>query len=234
MTRGSSAVRIVVVDDHPIFRDGLRRILALDRRFRVCGEAGNAVEGLDLVLKHQPDVLLLDVAMPGPSGLDVLRDVLRASRDTKPIVLTAGLNRGQFLQALKFGARGVVLKESATDVLFKAILAVARGEYWIYEESAEHIGECYRIAGQARPVNTLDYGLTPREQDILGMLIRGASNREIATHFGVAEETVKHHVSSMLQKCNVSSRMELAMFAINHGLLTDDVNGRMNRRSEPQ
>jgi two-component system nitrate/nitrite response regulator NarL len=215
----STAVRIVVVDDHPIFRDGLRRLLEADG-FEVVGEAGDGLQALRLVQELHPDVLLLDMSMPGVSGLDVLKR-LPSDSPVRTILLTAGVEQNEILEALQLGARGVVLKESTTAMLYKSIRCVTIGEYWLARNSVADLVEAMR--GLTRQIGALEkhsspFGLTRREQDIVAGVATGESNREIAERLSIREDTVKHHLSNIFDKVGVFSRLELAVFAINHGL----------------
>jgi two-component system, NarL family, nitrate/nitrite response regulator NarL len=217
-------VRIVVVDDHPIFRDGLKRLLEAEG-FLVVGETGDGTEALRLVVQLQPDVLLLDLAMPGVSGLDVLKR-LPVDSPVRTIVLTAGIDSREVVAALQLGARGVVLKESTTAMLYKAIRCVTLGQYWLPRGSVSTVVQAMRSL--ARQVGALErssspFGLTRREQDIVSGVAAGESNREIAARLKIREDTVKHHLSNIFDKVGVFSRLELAVFAINHRLSGDEV-----------
>jgi two-component system, NarL family, nitrate/nitrite response regulator NarL len=216
----AAKIRIVIVDDHLIFRDGLTRLLEAEDDFTVVGNAADGLEALKLVSRLQPDVLLLDLAMPGVSGLEVLKR-LPADCPVRVIVVTAGINPRDIVTALQFGARGVVLKESTTQLLFKAIRCVTSGQYWLARDSVANVIQAMR--GLAQQLGSLEkraspFGLTPREHDIVSGVACGESNREIAQRLSIREDTVKHHLSNIFDKVGVFSRLELAVFAINHGL----------------
>jgi two-component system, NarL family, nitrate/nitrite response regulator NarL len=219
MAKKSSEVRILIADDHPIFRDGLRRLLQSEG-MRVVGEAPNGDEAVKLARQLSPDILLLDVAMPQKPGLEALRELAEAKTPVRTILLTAAIERSQIVEALQLGARGVVLKESATQLLLKSIQAVMRGEFWVGRESVSDLVQTLRdlmpsAGGEARKTK---YGLTPRELEIISAIVAGYSNRDIAQKFSISEQTVKHHLTNTFDKLGVSTRLELALYAVNHGL----------------
>lgn len=211
-------IRIVTADDHPIFRDGLRRLLEAEEGFEVVGEAGSGREAVDRVAALVPDVLLLDLAMPDGSGLDVLRAIDR-SLGVRPILLTAAADKRDMLEALQLGARGLVLKHSATPLLHKCIRTVVAGEYWFGRDRMPDLVEALRQlreVPQLSPVQTL----TRREIHVITAVAGGATNRDISEELGLSEQTVKNHLSHIFDKVGVSNRLELALYAIHHKLLS--------------
>jgi DNA-binding NarL/FixJ family response regulator len=213
-------VRILIADDHPLFRDGLRRLLSSEAGFEVVGEGADGEEILAVARRTSADLLLLDLSMPRRGGMEVLRELAIANIGLRTLLLTASIDKIQIIQALKLGACGVILKESTTQQLFESIRCVMAGQFWIGNESVSDVVRALRgrspaeIAG-ARP---RDFGLTPRELEVVGMIIAGYSNPDIAQRCCISEQTVKHHVSNIFNKLGVSNRLELALFAVNHRL----------------
>ena len=218
----SGTIRIAIADDHPIFRDGLRRLLESEPNLQVVGEAADGRQAIDLVTETRPDILLLDVAMPNLPGLEALRELSESKSPVRVIILTASIERPQMLQALQLGAKGIVLKESATQVLMKSLIAVMEGSYWVGKESVPDLRELV-----LKDMPTLEgaspgekWGLTRREMQMVAAIVEGSSNRDMAQRFGVREDTVKHHLTSIFSKLGVTTRLELALFALEHKLVT--------------
>jgi DNA-binding NarL/FixJ family response regulator len=218
----SNPVRILIADDHPIFRDGLRRLLESEANLRVVGEAANGTEAVALTHQLQPDILLLDLAMPGVPGMEALRELSQTKSPVRTILLTASVERPDMLHALQLGARGVVLKESATQVLLKSIERVMAGEYWVGREAVPDLKELV-LKDVAPEVPFERYGLTRREMQMVSAIVDGLSNREIAQKFNVREDTVKHHLTSIFSKLGVGTRLELALFALENRLVSKSV-----------
>jgi len=214
-------IRIVIADDHPIFRDGLRRLLESEDDMKVVGEACDGREAVKLATEIKPDILLLDLAMPHHTGLDALRDLSTSGAGAvRIILLTAAVEKKQMVEALQLGARGVVLKDSATQLLLKSIHAVMAGEYWVGRDSVSNLVQYLRNLMQSTNEESKQkkFGLTPRELEIVAAVVAGYANREIAEYFKISEDTVKHHLSNIFDKLGVSTRLELALFAVNQGL----------------
>jgi two-component system nitrate/nitrite response regulator NarL len=211
-------VRIVIADDHPIFRDGLRRLIEAEPDLSVVGQAIDAVEAIAQAQSLRPDVLLLDVAMPEVSGLEALQAIAERPDGPRVILLTAAIDKPDIVRALQLGARGVVLKESATALLFKAIRIVMDGGYWVGRESVSDLLIALRNLGP-QPEPPRRAGLTARELQIVGLILAAAGNKKIADTLNISEKTVKHHLTNIFEKLGVSNRLELALYAAQHNLL---------------
>ena len=215
-------MRILLADDHPIFRDGLRRLLEAEPDLKVIGEACDGSEAVKMARELKPDILLLDLAMPRMPGLEALREMSSgpASNSVRVILLTAAAEKKQIVEALQLGARGVVLKDSATQLLLKSIHTVMSGEYWVGRESVSNLVQYLRnlVQSSGEEAKQKKFGLTPRELEIVSAVVAGYSNKEIAEYFKISEDTVKHHLSNIFDKLGVSTRLELALFAVNQAL----------------
>ncbi len=221
-SRRSQPIRILLADDHPIFRDGLRRLLEAEPDLKVIGEACDGAEAVKMARELKPDILLLDLAMPRMPGLEALREMSSGPANTsvRVILLTAAAEKKQIVEALQLGARGVVLKDSATQLLLKSIHTVMSGEYWVGRESVSNLVQYLRNLVQSfgEESKQKKFGLTPRELEIVSAVVAGYSNKEIAEYFKISEDTVKHHLSNIFDKLGVSTRLELALFAVNQAL----------------
>jgi len=212
----TTPIRIMIADDHAMFREGLRRVLEFDSSFVVIGEAKDGVEVLELAPKLKPRILLLDVQMPRQSGLELLPEVVRQLPKTRIIFLTASIETHEAIEALRIGARGIVMKDSASQILVGCIHAVLAGDYCVGREIIHNLHEYLsRLVGESRKSR---YGLTDREIEIVSAVLEGFSNKEMARQFKISEDTVKHHMSNIFTKTGVSSRLELALFAKHHKL----------------
>jgi len=214
-------IRILVADDHPIFRDGLRKLLEAEPDFHVIGEASDGQEAVRLAHELKPDILLLDLAMPHQPGLDALRELSAASAPVRTILLTVAVDKAQLVEALQLGARGVVLKETSTELLLKSIRSVVAGQFWVGREAVTDLVRVLRdlIPAAGAEAKKKAFGLTPRELEIVSAIVLGYTNRDIARKFTISEDTVKHHLTNIFDKVGVSNRLELALFAIEHRLI---------------
>jgi two-component system nitrate/nitrite response regulator NarL len=217
MSARRARTRILIADDHLVVRAGLRQLLKSASDFIVVGEAVDGSEAVALTASLCPDVLLIDLAMPGVGGLEALRTLADVRLPVRPIVLTASLKRDEMIKALQLGARAIVLKDVPGDLLFSAIRTVMAGRYWVGRESAADLTAAPRTFSipKAQPVKS--FGLTPRQLDVVSSVGAGLTNKEIAARLSVSEQTVKHHLTQIFDKLGVSSRVELAVFATHHG-----------------
>ncbi len=216
-------IRIVIADDHPIFRDGLKQLLALEKDFEVVGEAGDGDEVLPAVEKHHPDILLLDLKMPGTHGLSILQKMQTAQSPTKVIVLTASEDKNEFVQAMKLGTCGIVLKQSATELLFKSIRKVYEGEIWLDSHTTAAVIRQFASGEEPSPSPANGRArerlpLSQREREIVTLVAQGFKNKEMAEKMFISEQTVKNHLHNIFDKLGVSDRLELALYAIHRKL----------------
>jgi len=214
------AIRLMIADDHSIFRDGLKKLIETQPDFTFIGEASDGREAVKRARELKPDVMTLDLSMPRMSGLEVAAELNRTQTGVRIIMLVAELDRPGTIKALENGVRGIVLKESATELLFKAIRCVMAGEYWVGRDTVSDLVRTLgRLSnGSAVPARS-KFGLTRRELDVLPFVVAGLTNKEIADKHGLSEETIKHHLTNIFDKTGASNRLELAVFALHHQLV---------------
>ena len=215
---GEAEVRVVIADDHAMFRAGLRKLLEAEQGFAVLGEAQDGVEAVTLTRRLKPDVLLLDIAMAGMNGMDVLQFLYAEQTPVRIVILTASISPSQMTEALKVGAAGVLMKTAATELLYQCIRSVAKGQYWVGRDVVGSLVEALATARRSEKAAGRPFGLTMRELEVVQLIGEGCSNPEIAKRLGIAEDTVKHHLSRAFDKTGTSSRVELALFAHHHRL----------------
>jgi two-component system, NarL family, nitrate/nitrite response regulator NarL len=213
-------IRIVIADDHPVARIGVKNMLQSDPDLEVIGEASDGDEAITATLELLPDILLLDVQMPRLPGLEAMRAIMSGSPTVKILLLTSTITSQQIIEALQIGARGIVLKDALADHLATAIRAVSSGDYWIGGKRVVNLlGALHELMLQAAVPERKTYGLTPRELEVVGCIVEGCSNRDIAKQYSISEERVKRHLSKVFDKTGVSTRLEVALFAIAHQVL---------------
>jgi two-component system nitrate/nitrite response regulator NarL len=213
-------VRVMVVDDHTLFRRGLIALLSADPRLAVVGEAADAAEALVRAPALAPDVILLDNHLPGATGIDALPGLREAVPGVKALMLTVSEDERDLARALTAGASGYLLKTAEADWLVASILRAVEGESVISPEMTTKLVAALRQSSAPPPAaHSPADALSPRERDILRELARGASNKEIARALDIAETTVKVHVQSVLRKLDLPSRVHAALYAVEHGLI---------------
>jgi two-component system, NarL family, nitrate/nitrite response regulator NarL len=224
-----SKIRIVVADDHPIFRDGLCKLLALEEDFEVVAQAQDGRQVLDVLQQHEPDILLLDLKMPGLDGLATLQRLQIAKNKTRVIVLTASDDKNEFVQAMKLGTSGIVLKQTATELLIKSIRKVHAGEIWLDSHTTAAVIRQFVANDEApapapisaaAPRERERSPLSQREREIVALVAQGFKNKEMAEKMFISEQTVKNHLHNIFDKLGVSDRLELALYAIHNNLHT--------------
>ncbi|HEX3128145.1 MAG TPA: response regulator transcription factor [Thermoanaerobaculia bacterium] len=210
-------IRIVLADDHPLILDALVNLLRAEDGFEVAAICANGAEALDAVRRHRPDVLILDLRMPGLDGLAVLRAIAGESLPTRTILLTAEIQESEILEAMRLGVRGVVLKEMASGSVVQCVRKVHAGELWLEKRSAANLIE--KMARREEGASESMALLTSREKEIVILIGRGLRNKEIAARLSIGEQTVKVHLSHIYEKFGVDGRLALLRYAEDKGLL---------------
>ncbi|EFM17637.1 Nitrate, nitrite response regulator protein [Pantoea agglomerans 299R] len=207
---------LLLIDDHPMLRSGLKQLIALDERLQVVAEAGNGIDGLTLAQLHDPDLILLDLNMPGLNGLDTLTQLREIALSGRVVVFSVSDNEEDVISALKRGADGYLLKDMEPEDLLKALHQAAAGQIVLSEALTPILVARLREAqpGQTRDINQL----TRREREILQLISDGMTNKAIARKLDISESTVKVHVKYLLKKMNLKSRLEAAVWALQNGL----------------
>jgi two-component system nitrate/nitrite response regulator NarL len=235
--RAPRKIRVVVADDECMFRTSLRHLLTapsavirdvygieVGAEFDVVGEAGTGEETVALVGSVHPDLLLLDLSMPRMCGLSALRNLHVDGKAPHTVVLAGDVSKADLVTAVQLGVRGLVLKNSATELLFQAIVSVVGGQYWVAPALVAELLEVVRTFA-APAVNDTQTGrtavLTRREREVLSLVVAGYANKEIAKTFSVSEETIKHHLTRMFDKVGAANRVELTIVATERGLVSD-------------
>jgi NarL family two-component system response regulator LiaR len=213
----ADAIRVLLVDDHAVVREGLRNFLALQDGLEIVGEASDGNEAIEQAQRLEPDVILMDLVMPGLDGIGAMRQLRARSPASRVIVLTSFLEDERVLPAIQAGAAGYLLKNVAPAELARAIRAAHAGEAIIDPTAAARLVQA--IADDARPRIEEPERLTRRERDVLELIARGRSNKRIALELGISEKTVKTHVGHLLAKLGVTDRTQAALMAVEEGLV---------------
>ena len=208
-------IRIVLIDDHTLFRSGIKALLARQEDFEVIGEASDGLSGVKLVEQQQPDVVLLDLDMPVMNGREALAQILSSRPDQTVVMLTVSEDSEDLTECMRLGARGFLLKNINAEFLVDAIKKAANGDNVFSPEMTARLVQSLISPNTPQPAGALDT-LTPREMEILGHLAAGHSNKVIARKLDLAESTIKVHVQSILRKLELSSRVQAAVYAVQH------------------
>jgi two-component system nitrate/nitrite response regulator NarL len=216
-------IKLLIADDHAIFRDGLRKLLDSEEEITIVGEARNGAECIKMLGKLKPDILLLDLRMPDTDGFAVLEQANFDTIPTRVIVLTAAEDDRDVVRAMRLGARGVLLKESAIDLLVKSIYRVHAGEIWLDSHMTAEVINTFSASSKSgsRSEKRL---LSDREMEIVQLVAQGFHNKEIGKELFISENTVKNHLHNIFDKIGVSDRLEMMLYAIHHRLI-DKPNG---------
>ena len=221
MQEAMQRIRVLLAESQAILREGLRHLLELEHDLEIAGETGDGSELTRLAAETKPDVAVIDLRLPGLGGLEVLGGLSDANKNLRILLLATADDKEIVSEAFRLGARGVVLKESASKALIRGIRGVVGGAYWIVDQAAETFDQGLldfprQAETEPRPKT---FGLTKREMEIVASIVAGYSNKEIARKFLISEDTVKHHVTNVFDKLGVYNRLELALFAIHNGLV---------------
>ena len=219
-----ATIDIVIADAHAILREGVRKLLECEREMRVVGEASDGEEAVRVVGELKPQVLLLDLAMSKKTGLEALRELSKLGLPTHTIILTAAIEREQVVEALQLGARGIVMKHSAMNVLLESIRCVISGKHWVDQDSVPHLIQAVRSMEPPLRASAAkqDFGLTPREMQIIALIVAGYTNKDLAKELKISQNTTKHHLTNIFNKLGVSNRLELVLYAIDNRLVDSE------------
>jgi DNA-binding NarL/FixJ family response regulator len=216
--------RILIIDDHPIFREALKGVIEGSRRYKVVGEAGSSHHGLELAKGLKPDLLLLDISLPDQSGLDIIRDIIRISSKTRILMLSMHSKTEYIIRAFRAGARGYVVKESPPKKILEGIDEVLKGDYYIDTSiSRKVIKKLVKLSSNTLTTGVNSDVLSHREREVLALLAQGLSPVQIAKKLFISPKTVENHRSSIMRKLNCHSIVELLRYSIKLGLVDTDL-----------
>lgn len=214
----NTKIKVMIVDDHVLIREGIKQILELEDDISVIGQAGNGEEAFDLATELNPDIILLDINMPILNGIEALRRFKDMGIKSKVIILTIHEDREYVLKTLKLGANGYILKDSDANSLIKGIRSVSKGETYIQQSVAELVNESTDSADLGSNIISKINSLTKREYEVLILIAEGLNNRDIAERLFISEKTVKNHVSNILRKLCLNDRVQVAIFAYRNNI----------------
>jgi DNA-binding NarL/FixJ family response regulator len=214
------AIKVLLADGRAPVRESARKIMGANGKIKVVGEVENGDQTITETLDLLPDIVLLDLTMPRLPGLEAMRAIMGGQPQIKILLLNKQIRAQHIVEALQIGARGIVLQDGMAKSLAPAIHCITTGGYWLGKERVEGlVSSLHSLVNEHASQEQKTFNLTRREIDVIGCIVDGCSNREIATQFGLSEETVKRHLTNVYDKVGVSTRLELAMFAMSHQLV---------------
>jgi DNA-binding NarL/FixJ family response regulator len=217
-------MELIIVDDHPLFREGLKTIVNRDKKYSVVAEAGNGREGIAMAKKHQPDIMLVDISMPGKNGIQVVRELRETLPDTRFIIISMHAEPDYIVEAFRVGAMGYLIKESAASNLIKGLDTVAKGEMFLDSALSQEVvfkllqAKDMGSDGKKDPYSTL----TAREQEVMRMLAEGLNSKEVADKLFISPKTVENHRTNLMKKLGLKSTVELIRYSARLGLIDLD------------
>jgi DNA-binding NarL/FixJ family response regulator len=215
---------IVIIDDHPLFREGIKAIIARDHRFEIVGEAGDGTEGLRLAKKLSPDLFVIDLSLPDKNGISLLRDIKNFLPESHVMIVSMHSKIHYIAEAFQAGAAGYVVKESASERLLEGLHAIVRGEYFLDSSISPQVVK--KLIGAPTKAKSMDTGysaLTPREQEVMRLVAEGISKKEIATVLFISIKTVENHRTTIMKKLGLHSTMDIIRYAAKLGLINLDL-----------
>jgi len=216
---------IIIIDDHPLFREGLKTIINRDDRFKVVGEAGSGHEGLEITKRLKPDLIIVDISLPDQSGIQLTRDLRRLFSETKILIVSMHSKIDYIAEAFQAGATGYVVKESASERLLQGLKSVVKGDYYL-DSSVSHavVENLMKSPLKAAKITDADYAsLTPREQEVMRFLAEGLSSKAVAEKLFISPKTVENHRANIMSKLGLHSTIELVRYAAKLGLIDVDL-----------
>ena len=216
---------IIIIDDHPLFREGLKTIISRDDRFKVVGEAGSGHEGLEMTKRLKPDLVIVDISLPDQSGIQLTRELRQLLSETKILIISMHSKIDYIAEAFQAGATGYVVKESASERLLQGLKSVSKGDYYL-DSSVSHavVENLMKSPLKAAKITDADYAtLTPREQEVMRFLAEGLSSKAVAEKLFISPKTVENHRANIMNKLGLHSTIELVRYAAKLGLIDVDL-----------